>query len=124
MRLGQALKIRELFISLSKEKVGIHTAYKMFRFVKKVESENLPFYMERAREICGKYGDVLPNGQIKITEEKRDSFNQVVAELENIEVETFDAEFSINEFSGIKLSLNEFSVLESMLRKEDSEDGE
>lgn len=123
MRLGQALKIRELFISLSKEKVGIHTAYKMFRFVKKVESENLPFYTERIREICGKYGDVLPDGQIKITEEKRDSFNQAVAELENIEVEAVEVTFAIEEFADVKISLEDMIVLESLLYRESKNDG-
>lgn len=118
MKLGQALKLRELFLSLSKEKVNINTAYKMYRFVKKVETENLGFYSGRIREICDKYAETLPSGQIKVSKENQPPFNQAVQELENIEVEVAAAEFSIEELAGVKISLEDMAILEPLLNKE------
>lgn len=117
MKLGQVLKIREVFLSLAKEKVNVNTAYKMFRFVKKAESENLPFYMEHFREICGKYAETLPSGQIKVSKENQPSFNQAMQELENIDVETADADFSLDEFADVKMSLEDMTIINPLLDK-------
>jgi hypothetical protein len=98
-------------------KLPIKTAYKLSRLATAIESE-VTFYQTKFREILNEYCLVDDNGNyvptddrqgFKIQPGKEIECNQAMADLHSLEIELPDITFSIDEFDGLELRIQDLN---------------
>lgn len=108
------LSIEKLYSTLStltQNPMPMRLAYKFSKFSSKIE-EDYNFFIKKTREIIFKYAQVDENGQIQYNENgnimiKQDCIsqtNQELQELEEIEIETPDIIFTLDELESLSIS--------------------
>ena len=110
--LCQILKFPSFLREVSDDKLEIQTAYKIFKLNKSVE-EHIRFYDENLKKIIDTYAMYDEQGQLKrdekngilISKDNIDICTKKIQELNECLVDIPEIYFYINEFDGIKLSL-------------------
>ena len=98
--------------------MSIKTAYKLNKLIKKIEEEN-NFYNIKFHEIIEQYAEKNDQGEyqyidensIKIKEGKEQECYKKVSELQNLEIETPNITFSIEELGDINLTIDTVNML-------------
>lgn len=119
MKLGTLINGRRVFMPTVNEKISTRLAYKIFKFIKRVESVDLPFYEEKVKAIVEKYAEkdadgkftADKNGKVRITEDKHADYIAEMTELDNIDTDYDGALFTVDELSEIKLSVMDIILL-------------
>lgn len=110
--LYQILKFPNFLKEVSDKKLGIQTTYKIFKLNKSVE-EHIKFYDENLKKIIDTYAMYDEQGQLQrdekngilISKDNIDICTKKIQELNECLVDIPEIYFYINEFDGIKLSL-------------------
>lgn len=111
MNLSSIEKLYSTLSTLTQNPMPMRLAYKFSKFSSKIE-EDYNFFIEKTREIIFKYAQVNENGQIQHNENgnimiKQDCIsqtNQELQELEEIEIETPDIIFTLDELESLNIS--------------------
>lgn len=119
MKLNTLINGRRVFMPTVNEKISPKLAYKIFKFIKRVESVDLPFYEEKVKAIVEKYAEkdvdgkftADKNGKVRITEDKHADYIAEMTELDNIDTDYDGALFTVDELSEIKLSVMDIILL-------------
>ena len=114
----EILDFSKVYNSIKDEKMSIKTAYKLNKLIKKIEEEN-NFYNIKFHEIIEQYAEKDEQGEyqyidensIKIKEGKEQECYKKVSELQNLEIETPNITFSIEELGDINLTIDTVNML-------------
>ena len=127
MKLFRLINARAVIAKCAKERLPAQTAYKLVKFLKCTDNDET-FYNEKFRSILNQYakkdedGNFMPSegGGIALKPETAEACNKEILELENTEIDNA-ATFTIDEFSGICLSMSDiFAIEELIIEKESS----
>lgn len=118
MKIYEILDFSKVYNSIKDEKMSIKTAYKLNKLIKKIEEEN-NFYNIKFHEIIEQYAEKNDQGEyqyidensIKIKEGKEQECYKKVSELQNLEIETPNITFSIEELGDINLTIDTVNML-------------
>ena len=118
MKMYEVLDFSKVYDSIKNEKMSIKTAYKLNKLIKKIEEEN-NFYNIKFHEIIEQYAEKNDQGEyqyidensIKIKEGKEQECYKKVSELQNLEIETPNITFSIEELGDINLTIDTVNML-------------
>lgn len=118
MKMYEILDFSKVYNSIKDEKMSIKTAYKLNKLIKKIEEEN-NFYNIKFHEIIEQYAEKDEQGEyqyidensIKIKEGKEQECYKKVSELQNLEIETPNITFSIEELGDINLTIDTVNML-------------
>lgn len=118
MKMYEILDFSKVYDSIKNEKMSIKTAYKLNKLIKKIEEEN-NFYNIKFHEIIEQYAEKNDQGEyqyidensIKIKEGKEQECYKKVSELQNLEIETPNITFSIEELGDINLTIDIVNML-------------
>lgn len=118
MKMYEILDFSKVYNSIKDEKMSIKTAYKLNKLIKKIEEEN-NFYNIKFHEIIEQYAEKNDQGEyqyidensIKIKEGKEQECYKKVSELQNLEIETPNITFSIEELGNINLTIDTVNML-------------
>ncbi len=118
MKMYEILDFSKVYNSIKDEKMSIKTAYKLNKLIKKIEEEN-NFYNIKFHEIIEQYAEKNDQGEyqyidensIKIKEGKEQECYKKVSELQNLEIETPNITFSIEELGDINLTIDTVNML-------------
>ena len=124
MKMYEILELPNLYNSIKDAKLPLKTTYKFARLMRRVEEE-LSFYQTKFSEIVKEYG-VTENGQLKISPDgnsiaiipgKENECNMKIQELRNLEVEISGITFTIEELTGLDISISEMASLMSLIEE-------
>lgn len=124
MKMYEILELPNLYNSIKDTKLPLKTTYKFARLMRRVEEE-LSFYQTKFSEIVKEYG-VTENGQLKISPDgnsiaiipgKENECNMKIQELRNLEVEISGITFTIEELTGLDISISEMASLMSLIEE-------
>lgn len=125
IKMAQIPILDSIFARMSSEKVRLKTAYKISKLLQATEKE-MDFYNEKMGGIIEKYGKRNENGQLEFsedgstvllrTEDIQECQNEIL-ELQSIEVELPDVEFSIDELETFEISAQDLSSLTPFLNE-------
>ena len=116
-QLQTILNFSQFYSLTTSYKLPIKVAYKLSRLAAAIENE-VTFYQTKFREILNEYclvddnGNYVPtdDGQgFKIQPGKETECNQAMADLHNLEIELPDITFSIDEFDGLELRIQDLN---------------
>lgn len=118
MKMYEILDFSKVYNSIKDEKMSIKTAYKLNKLIKKIEEEN-NFYNIKFHEIIEQYAEKNDQGEyqyidensIKIKKGKEQECYKKVSELQNLEIETPNITFSIEELGDINLTIDTVNML-------------
>lgn len=118
MKMYEILDFSKVYNSIKDEKMSIKTAYKLNKLIKKIEEEN-NFYNIKFHEIIEQYAEKNDQGEyqyidensIKIKEGKEQECYKKVSELQNLEIEIPNINFSIEELGDINLTIDTVNML-------------
>lgn len=119
MFINEILQLPNFFEVIRTPKLSFKTAYKLAKLSKAVEEE-LSFYKEKMQEIIYEYGEKDSEGNLVLIEDgtgvvlnsnTQEECYQKIAELEYLEVELPNIKFSVEEFAGTTLSLEELQPI-------------
>jgi hypothetical protein len=120
MKLINLIQIKNIFKPDMKFK-DIQVGYKVMKFLKSIESDTA-FYdtklTEIAQECAEKDGDKIKtteNGNLILAKDKITEWNEKINDLANIKVEVILPSFKLEDFSECNFTLEELSVLESLI---------
>lgn len=125
LKLQQLVQIKKVFMPLVRVKLPSKLAYKIFKYIKAIELEE-NFFSEKIREIANEYGQKDTHGkfltdeneQLIIPEEKREAFSKAMSELNELEVETPDTFFTVDELAPLPLSVLDMELLKEIIKEE------
>lgn len=126
MKLNTLINGRRVFMPTVNEKISTKLAYKIFKFIKRVESVDLPFYEEKVKAIVEKYAEkdadgkfiADKNGKVRITEDKQADYVAEMTELDNFDTDYDGTLFTVDELSEIKLSVMDIILLGELVTEE------
>ena len=124
MKMYEILDFSKVYNSIKDEKMSIKTAYKLNKLIKKIEEEN-NFYNIKFHEIIEQYAEKNDQGEyqyidensIKIKEGKEQECYKKVSELQNLEIETPNITFSIEELGDINLTIDTVNMLMPFIKE-------
>lgn len=106
---------------LIQEKLSPKLSYKLMKFVRKIDVEE-DFYNKKINELVDKYGErdgenklIHTDTGVKIQEDKISICNLELQEIEDVEVDTPDITFTLDELSEIKLSVRDMFFLQDFI---------
>ena len=117
LQLQTILNFSQFYSLTVSRNLPIKTAYKLSKLSTAVENE-ITFYQTKFREILNEYCLVDDNGNYVPTEDgqgfkiqpgKEIECNQAMADLHNLEIELPDITFSIDEFDGLELRIQDLN---------------
>lgn len=116
-------KIKDLILSLSKEKFNIKTQYKLIKINKAIKNEE-EIYQEQIQLNCEPFFERDKNGVPKINESggykiKEDKISEcylLMNKMNNLEVQLPDLFFSFDELEELNLNLEQLEVLEPFIK--------
>lgn len=122
MKIIELLNAKNAFDLNCKFDGDMQLALKVVKFVKAVETE-ASFYQEKYSEILSKYAEKDDDGNIlrtengiKINKDKVDDFNKEITELNNVEVEIPNIEFTLDELNKCDLTGNGLYALYPLVK--------
>lgn len=117
--MSQIVSFQKFYESIKNTKLPLKTAYKLSKLAAKINSE-LSFYQQKYSEIISEYGKRDENGNyiyspdlnsIEIVEGRQEECLQKIKELQNLEVDINEINFSISELDGLNLTVSEMDCL-------------
>jgi len=128
MKLSRLIGARTIITQYAKEKLPAQTAYKFVKFLKTTDADEA-FYNEKLRDIINQYaqkdefGNFVQNDSgIVLVPETAAVCKSEIQELDNTIIE-MPAKFSIQELSGLCLSMADILMIEELLIEENDIDG-
>ncbi len=126
MELRKLIRARSVFLSHANDKVFAKVAYKMAKFIKASEDEDV-FYNTKIKELIEIYAERDENGKcivdnggnIKIDPARVQECKDAAAVIESTDVETPNIKFTPDELSGLKLSMSEIFALDEFIKEEE-----
>ena len=123
MKIHELLELPRLYESIKNAKLPLKTTYKFAKLAKRAEEE-LAWYQTEFQKIIQDYGvkennqyKLMPDGMsIMIIPGKEEECNSKIIELRNIEVDTGNISFSIEELEGIDVTISELACLVSLIK--------
>ena len=124
--LGKIINAHRALEEHAGEKVGVKRAFKLFRF-RKEATQHEEFYATKLGEIVERYSLKNKKGETRYDEkgnalintEKIDECKQALAEVENLEIDKPNLDFTLEELSELKMSMNDIARLEDFIRGEE-----
>ncbi len=125
LKLQQISQIKKVFEPMVRVKLPAKLAYKVYKFVREVESEE-NFFTEKIREIANEYGKKDADGkfmtdeneQLLIQEDKQEAFRNAMTELNGLEVDVPDTSFTVDELAPLPLSVLDMEILKDFIKEE------
>ena len=122
MKLKNLIQARNVLFQHKNDKVPSALAYKLMKFVKTSDSDEV-FYNEKIQSVleeCALRDEngkmkVLENGNIVLQPAKADEFHKQLEEIQNLEVEKPNFEFTINELEPLSFSMTEIESLDEFI---------
>lgn len=122
MKLCDLITLRNIFGKHLTDDIPMQTAYKVFKLVKRADSES-EFYTKRLHDVIEKYGVrneknelQIDGNAVKMDEAKRDEWQKAFAEIDNLTVD-FSVEFTLDELSVFTFSVADMSVLSNYIKE-------
>ena len=123
MKLKQLIEARKTIMQYAKEKIPAPTAYKLIKFLKHTDTDEL-FLNEKLREIIIRYARKDEGGEYIFDENKGiclkpdyiEDARKEITELENVEIE-IPFRFSLEEFTWLKISMSEIYTLDGLIEE-------
>ena len=119
LKMQDILGFTSFYDTVKSQKLTMKTAYRLARLAKAIEDE-LQFYREKLQAIIREYGEMDEQGNPIPTEDGKgiklrpgtetDCFT-AMKELQEINVELPDIQFSIEDFENIELTTNDIAVM-------------
>lgn len=118
IKMQNILNFSSFYNTVRSQKLSIKIAYKLAQLAKAIDTE-LQFYQEKLREIILEHGELDEHGNpiptedgmgIKVRPEAEKECFAAIYELQDIDVELPDIQFSIDDFD-VNLSVDEIQVL-------------
>ena len=124
MKIYDLIKTKTIFVPYYNEKLSATLSYKIFKLCNFIEQEE-QFYNQKMQSIIEEFGKRTDDGNlviddagnVKIIEDRIDDAHKAIEELRDIEVEAPSVEFTLDELSGMKLSVRDISVLEPFIKE-------
>ena len=119
MKMYQILECKKFYNDIKEKKIPIKTAYKLNKLLNKLEEEAL-FYQEKMTDLIREYGMVDENGDylltsdqqgVRIKPDKVQECEEKIRELSNLEIDTIDIKFTLEELDFFELSIAEMKWL-------------
>lgn len=124
MKISKLISAKDALLPLSKERVSPKLAYKLMKFLRKIEVEE-QFYNMKMKEIIDMYGEKDEDGRfvfvgegIKIIKDKIDECNKRIADLSETEVDAPDIYFSIDELDEVKMSAKDMLAMSDFIKED------
>lgn len=123
MKMSEILELQNFYLTIKDTKLPLKTAYKLTRLMRRVAQET-EFYANEFSKIVDEYGK-KENGQLVYTEDqtsiqiipgKEIECNIKINELRDLEVDLSEFVFTIEEFEGIDLTLNQMNILLPLIK--------
>ena len=117
LQLQKILNFSQFYSLTTSRSLPIKTAYKLSKLATAVETE-VTFYQTKLREILNEYCLVDDNGNYVLTDDgqgfkiqpgKEVECNQAMADLHSLEIELPNITFSIDEFDGLELRIQDLN---------------
>lgn len=123
ININECVEIESLCNKLSNRVIKARTAYKLAKLLKAVSAE-LAFYRSQFTLYLNEYGEkdehgdliVLPDNSIKIISDKLEICKAKLKELDNLEIEILDIEFTIDELEELQVTMKDMSVLATFIK--------
>ena len=117
-----AMSLKTAAMKLVDEKLPVKISYKLMKLVKAIETEET-FFNDKMKEIVDEFASkdedgnpvFLDNGNIKIAEGKEVECQEKIQELDKLEIEVPDTQFSLDDFAYVELTARELYLLEPVL---------
>lgn len=124
MKISKLISAKDALLPLSKERVSPRLAYKLMKFLRKIEVEE-QFYNMKMKEIIDMYGEKDEDGRfvfvgegIKIIKDKIDECNKKIADLSETDVDSPDIYFSIDELCEVKMSAKDMLAMSDFIKED------
>lgn len=124
MKIFELIKARQVFEEISQQKLPISIAWKISKFLSKIDTD-YKFYAERMAEIIREYSlkddkgaPIQEDGGFKINPELKEECVQKVQELEAVEIEIPDITFTLEELKDISFSPAELKTISAFVKEE------
>lgn len=125
MKLIELNNAKKVFSTHLQERIPTQTAYKIFKIVKTAE-DNSEFYIAKVNSLleeCGEKNEdgtlkVDNNGSVKILNDKLNIWQKGIAEIDNLEIDTPDYTFTLEELSPIKLSVQDIINIQNLIKEQ------
>lgn len=122
--MSQAFPLFEFCSSISDRQLPIKTSYKFAKAVNILTPE-IEFYRKQYSRYLRAYAQVdengefiqTPNGNIKIQEGKETECAQKFNELDSIEIDLPNFEFTFDELDSLELTINDMRILASFIKE-------
>lgn len=122
IEISNLLNFAQFYDLVKNEKLSLKTSYKLHRLAKEAE-KHIAFYQEQMNNIIQEYckknenGEFQPseNGGYAIIEGKEEECSIKITELQNLEIEILDQQFSIDEFGSVQITPQELVLIEPFL---------
>ena len=128
MKLINLINARGVITGCAREKIPAQTAYKFFNLLKSTDKDEA-FYNEKRREIIDRYAKkdddgnfVVDGGGIALVPGTAATCKKELEELDNTIIE-MPVRFTIEEFSGLCLSMADILAIEGLLLEKEDENG-
>jgi hypothetical protein len=123
MKIVELLNIKKALMPQAQKKLPVALSYKLFKLIQRAEQEE-PFYKEKLRSILNEYAAHDEKGNIAIdekgvfiTEDNKDAFTEKMKELNDIEVDGVDVQFTLDELSPLELSIEDMAALSKIIKE-------
>lgn len=123
MKIIELLNAKNAFDLNCKYDGDMQLALKVVKFVKAVETE-ANFYQEKYSEILSKYAEKDDSGKIlqtdkgiQINKDKVNDFNKEIVDLDSVDVEKPDTEFTLEELNKCDLTGNGLYALYPFIKE-------
>lgn len=123
MQIGKLLSVKKVISTFLEEKIPAKLAYKFYKFVCAIETEE-KFFNEKMQEVIETYGARDENGELikteggfKIAEGMTGECNKAVAELHELEATAPDIVFNLSELEVLNLSVQDMIVLSDFVKE-------
>ena len=123
MKIYDLIKMKTIFVPYYNDKLSAALSYKIFKLCNLIEQEE-QFYNQKMQEIIDEFGEKSDgkfvtdnNGNVKIIADRIDDAHKAINELRDIEVDTPNIVFTLDELSEIKLSVMDMVALEELIKE-------
>jgi hypothetical protein len=125
IKMFQVFRILDIYTRVKGLKVPAKVAYKFNKLCIDLDADN-KFYNEELNKILQQYANKNEDGSFKRTEAggidiKEDQIEAAQKEIDglyNLEVDTPDIKFTVDELDGLELSIEEFNVMLPFIKEE------
>ena len=117
-----AMSLKTAAMKLVDEKLPVKISYKLMKLVKAIETEET-FFNDKMKEIVDEFASKDEDGNpvffffffIKTAEGKEVECQEKIQELDKLEIEVPDTQFSLDDFASVELTARELYLLEPVL---------